>query len=195
MAWIEDLNMNGMKFRVGALDGHGEHRFTLILSKSEIEAAGENIKDILDWFSMKGQEWGLVREWAAVGYDQEYFSYEDRIVISNSEFADADEKRLCFERPARPAPRVAERKPNPGYVYLVKNQDGNYKIGRSLNPNKRIESMGVKLPFPIEAVCIIPSEQMSRLEQELHARFDDKRLNGEWFALADEDVEYIRGLA
>lgn len=82
----------------------------------------------------------------------------------------------------------------PGFVYLVKSPTGFYKIGRTKNPEKRIKSFEVKLPFEVELDALIPTVDMYRLEADLHQRFAEKRGQGEWFALTPDDVEYIKGL-
>lgn len=83
--------------------------------------------------------------------------------------------------------------PTPGYVYLLQSERG-YKIGKSKSPGKRVETLGVVLPFPIDTVALIKTPNMGQLELELHNHFADKRINGEWFALTPEDVEYIKAL-
>jgi hypothetical protein len=196
MAWVEDVTIDGMNFQVGSIGGIGDHRFSLILSDQEIIDAGERMHEILDWFVGEGQDWCLIREWRSVDFDSQYFSFENRMRVFNSRYATEDDKRYCFERPPRRTQpqRAVEPKPNPGYVYLIKNSEGHYKIGKSVNPSKRIESLGVVLPFPIEAVHIISSNRMSKLEKELHGRFEDKHIAGEWFELTQDDVEYIKSL-
>lgn len=85
------------------------------------------------------------------------------------------------------------RKPNPGYIYLVKavTPDNHYKIGLSVNPVTRIGSMGVKLPFPIDTLHTFPTSDMAMAEKSLHNKYQSKRVDGEWFALSPEDVEDI----
>lgn len=87
------------------------------------------------------------------------------------------------------------RTPKEGYVYLVKSVSGHYKIGKSINPHDRIRTFGVKLPFEVEIIHTIKSLQYHALEKFLHAKFDDKRVNGEWFNLSDDDVDYVKSLA
>lgn len=82
-----------------------------------------------------------------------------------------------------------------GYVYLIQSSTGAYKIGKTKNPQDRIRTFAIKLPFEVEYVCLIPTTDMAELETRLHQRFADKRVNGEWFNLSPEDVEYIKGLA
>lgn len=84
---------------------------------------------------------------------------------------------------------------NPGFVYLLQSPTSAYKIGRTKNPENRLKTFEVKLPFEVEFVCLIKTPHMSVLESQLHARFADKRVNGEWFDLLPEDVEYIKSLA
>lgn len=82
-----------------------------------------------------------------------------------------------------------------GYVYLLQSATGAYKIGRTKNPKDRMKTFSVKLPFEVEYICIIQTDDMYGLEQSLHDQFANKRLNGEWFNLTPEDVEHIKGLA
>lgn len=82
-----------------------------------------------------------------------------------------------------------------GFVYLIQSISGAYKIGRTVNPNNRMATFTVKLPFEVEYVCVIQCEDMYSLERQLHTQFANKRVNGEWFNLSPEDVEYIKGLA
>lgn len=87
-----------------------------------------------------------------------------------------------------------EPKPKRGYVYVIEGQ-GFYKIGRAKDANARLAHFGTKLPFPIEVVCVIESEDYVGLEAKLHRRYKSKRVNGEWFDLVPEDLEYLKSLA
>lgn len=93
--------------------------------------------------------------------------------------------------------RDKPRKPKyrPGYVYLLKSSTGHYKIGRAKNPEKRLATFTIKLPFEVDYECLIYSDDMWFLERELHIRFKEKRIQGEWFMLDDEDIAYIKSLA
>lgn len=82
-----------------------------------------------------------------------------------------------------------------GYVYLLKSPTGAYKIGRTKDPTNRLKTFEVKLPFEVDYVCVIQSNDMYGLEADLHAYYADKRINGEWFALTSDDVEQIKEMA
>jgi len=86
-----------------------------------------------------------------------------------------------------------KRKPRKGYIYLIQaiTPVNHYKIGLSKEPVTRIESMGVKLPFPVETIHIFPTDDMTTTEKTLHENFADRRVNGEWFELDEGDVDYI----
>lgn len=81
-----------------------------------------------------------------------------------------------------------------GFVYLLKSSTGSWKIGKTKYPDDRIYTFGVKLPFEVEYDHLIESDDMSSLEKSLHRQFKKKRINGEWFALDDNDVQYIKSL-
>lgn len=87
------------------------------------------------------------------------------------------------------------RKGRKGYVYLLKSPSKAYKIGLSSNPEQRLKNFGIQLPFEVQFEHLISTNNMYRLEKELHTKFASKRINGEWFNLSDDDVAYIKGLA
>lgn len=93
-------------------------------------------------------------------------------------------------------PQKHARKPQPkeGYVYLL-HGGGAFKIGKAQDPSKRIRQLEIALPYPVQTVATVPTDDARALESKLHKRFKDKRLNGEWFDLSAQDVAYIKGLA
>jgi hypothetical protein len=88
-----------------------------------------------------------------------------------------------------------KKKPQKGYVYLLQSPTEAYKIGRTKAPQDRIKTFGVKMPFEVEYIALIKTDDMVKLEVNLHNKFTDKRIDGEWFELSLEDVEYIKSLA
>lgn len=80
-----------------------------------------------------------------------------------------------------------------GFVYILKSGD-HYKIGNAIDPVRRLKSLQAAWPEPMEIVHKIESDRYKYIERDLHRRFAGKRVRGEWFALSDEDLAYIRGL-
>lgn len=104
---------------------------------------------------------------------------------------------VLLNRPVKTRKQTAPRKrtSTEGYVYLVQSVTGAYKIGRTIDPNNRLKTFNVKLPFEVEYVVTIKTPNMYQLETDLHNQFAEKRVNGEWFNLSPADVNYIKGLA
>jgi len=65
------------------------------------------------------------------------------------------------------------------------------KIGysTSASPLDRFESFKTYAPYGAEILGFIPTTEAKRLEEILHKRYQNKRLNGEWFDITVEDVE------
>lgn len=80
----------------------------------------------------------------------------------------------------------------PGYVYII-HSAGRYKIGLSASPQTRLPA--IQSPFPIEIICLIPTDNMRLLEEQLHEQFNHVRKYGEWFELSDVDVKSIKHMA
>lgn len=85
------------------------------------------------------------------------------------------------------------RKPQPGFIYVLEEPINRwYKIGRAKNVERRL--LGIELPFKVNRICSIPTNQMIWAERDLHQHFAAKRLNGEWFHLDAQDVEWLLSL-
>jgi hypothetical protein len=105
------------------------------------------------------------------------------------------EEQKAIERDAAKAARQAQPRLLAGYVYVLRQVGGtHYKIGRTVNPNDRLRTFSVKLPFAVEYEILIPTPNCYSLEVELHELYASKRVDGEWFSLDDSDLEYLRGL-
>lgn len=81
-----------------------------------------------------------------------------------------------------------------GYVYLIRHatEPGLYKIGKTNNPSNRLKTFNVKLPFEVDYEILIQTDNMTRVEKEWHDHFSHRRINGEWFALDEQDVKWMR---
>lgn len=79
-----------------------------------------------------------------------------------------------------------------GFVYLLRADNGIYKIGCTKRPDARIKQLGIQLPYELEVICLLPAQDMRLLESKLHERFNERRVNGEWFQLTESDIEEIK---
>jgi Meiotically up-regulated gene 113 len=83
-----------------------------------------------------------------------------------------------------PIPHSEDR----GVVYLL-HAGAHYKIGKTIDPQSRYEALDIQLPWKVERVHEIATNNIHRLERHWHRHFADRRGNGEWFDLTSDDVE------
>lgn len=109
-----------------------------------------------------------------------------------------------FERPypADPPPSREAPKPSgkgirrmintrdevPGFVYLMRDtiHQHCYKVGLTRDVKNRIRQIG-----QVHLIHTISTDNMAITEKELHFRLENKHINGDWFALDDENVKAI----
>jgi hypothetical protein len=86
--------------------------------------------------------------------------------------------------------------PKFGYVYIIAEPSGTFKIGKTSNLEQRIKTHGVKLPYKdVKYLHTFPCLDMSKTEAALHDMYKWQRLNGEWFLLNQSQLDAIRGLS
>jgi len=79
------------------------------------------------------------------------------------------------------------------YVYLLDNGKDQYKIGKSINPEKRLQQLQTGNPDKLSFKHIIECVKYPALylEKRLHKWFSWSRIRGEWCNLSSEDLEYL----
>jgi predicted GIY-YIG superfamily endonuclease len=77
-----------------------------------------------------------------------------------------------------------------GYVYLIKCEGVNYyKIGISKStPKNRLSNLQSGCPFKLDYVTIVHCDHYSLIEAQLHRKYRDKNIRGEWFELSPTDL-------
>lgn len=79
---------------------------------------------------------------------------------------------------------------NPGYVYVY-GDSRRFRIGRTVDPSAVLEALPYDSAEDAELVHFIESTDHQWAERQIHRRFEKKRIEGEWFALAGPDLEWI----
>jgi hypothetical protein len=74
-----------------------------------------------------------------------------------------------------------------GFVYLLKSGRF-YKIGHTLDVGRRRYELAIQLPEPVKEIHVISTDDPLGIERYWHARFSERRRNGEWFELTRADV-------
>jgi hypothetical protein len=80
-----------------------------------------------------------------------------------------------------------------GFVYLMQWED-EYKIGKAVDVERRQKQLARELDRDITVLHRIFSTDYTRAESDLHDKYVDKCLHGEWFALDDDDVAWIMSI-
>lgn len=81
-----------------------------------------------------------------------------------------------------------------GYVYVIGNGRGYYKIGQTdKQVEKRLAALQIGSPDPLSIVHVISHINQARIERELHEKFMAKRVRGEWFKLDRSDLLTLTG--
>lgn len=70
-------------------------------------------------------------------------------------------------------------------IYFIGNKKENIcKIGVSNNVDKRIKEIQCSCPFEVEVLITYAVSDDYLIERALHNKYDEHRLNGEWFNLS-----------
>lgn len=76
----------------------------------------------------------------------------------------------------------------PGYVYIIGDRESQ-KIGHTFgNPKGRLKAIQTCSPKKLRIILAFPCDKPDEEEINLHKRYIDKRLIGEWFSLSEGDL-------
>ena len=78
-----------------------------------------------------------------------------------------------------------------GFAYLIKAENGLVKIGQTSDLRSRFLTLYTVIPVEIEIVAYCQCENYEQLERQLHQKYANVRVKGEWFALSDKEVSAI----
>jgi len=78
----------------------------------------------------------------------------------------------------------------PTALYVIKAGEF-YKVGISVNHEKRIETLSAGNPEPtyIKLLYVLPSEDSETIEKRIHEKLQDYSIRGEWFRSSDEEIQ------
>ena len=79
-----------------------------------------------------------------------------------------------------------------GAVYLIHLGDTDvYKIGFSIDPERRLKQLQGKCPLPLTILFEWWGHDYESFEAGIHYWFRDKRIIGEWFKLDIKDIKWL----
>ena len=77
------------------------------------------------------------------------------------------------------------------YVYMVRAENGLFKIGTTNHLHSRVITLRSSSPVSVTLIRYSISYKSMLLESALHERFADRRSHGEWFRLSEDDLLYL----
>ncbi len=92
---------------------------------------------------------------------------------------------------AAPSAQAARPATVAGHVYLVRSGE-HYKIGATTDPLRREGELQIAVPGGVTPVHSLATDDPFGIEAYWHRRFANKRANGEWFLLDQDDVAAFR---
>jgi predicted GIY-YIG superfamily endonuclease len=84
-----------------------------------------------------------------------------------------------------------EKRGKKGFLYVIKDNDNNFKIGIAKNFKRRLKNY-TEMAYNPEVIHVMECKDNRQVEKYFSTVFESKRLKGEWFKLNKKDVEYIK---
>lgn len=78
-----------------------------------------------------------------------------------------------------------------GYVYILYSKSGHYKIGKSVDPFNRANTIGTQMPFPVHLIYAAKVSDADGIERFLHRIFRFSRVHGEWFTFTRDNLRWL----
>lgn len=79
-----------------------------------------------------------------------------------------------------------------GFIYVLHAFDDIYKIGKAQHLDSRIYQLQIQLPYKVELVFSDCTHDLGAVEAGIHKHLSGCRINGEWFRLSPDDLQYVR---
>lgn len=115
-----------------------------------------------------------VKEWWSDKINQESSKYTSSYILFTKFFELCDKIKTTYVKPQQK-------------TYIMYDSTFKaYKIGKSVDPSIREKTLGAQFPnISLFAIC------QDNIENELHKKYSNKRIRGEWFNLSNDDLKDI----
>lgn len=81
------------------------------------------------------------------------------------------------------------------YVYVIGHPEGFVKIGRSKDPEQRLQEIQTSSPYDLWIIAQFPVDNSNTVEGQLHDRFSDRNVRGEWYEFDIGEYDAIFDMA
>ena len=182
-AWLNWIDNQLVKFRYEEKEPEPDDSYKIKLS-AKIRLSMPILKALIYLYERRAWKVHHIRESKSKGKLYNHFLIFSAPSAEQMELLDSLEQRRKFIR--------RDNDYKTGFVYLLKGENGLYKIGRSKVPDVRINTITKAIaPFDIKTVHTAFYPDCYKAESDLHKLFANKRVRGEWFELSNEDIVAI----
>ena len=128
---------------------------------------------------------------AGAGYSFPVFLDDQRLPIERVTLPNTDAEHVAFYRRSKGAYR--NELTRIGFIYALHVPELKaVKIGRTIDPLARIKGYQTAYPRPLRYALLLPTLTPYADERELHQRFHDHLIQGEWYREAPEVIEWMK---
>lgn len=136
-------------------------------------------------------EWLQIRE----GIDHFYATQGHTVDAHNQKLFNKRSRPGASKRVSKPKKPVTvstrRHRATKGFVYVIQSEMGHYKIGKAKDPYSRNHTIGTEHAYRTWLVYVAKCTDHTRAERVLHEALAEWRLNGEWFGLPPEKLEWV----
>lgn len=123
--------------------------------------------------------------------------FQDQILFLESdieEYRDMHNVEQQINSARQPSCHIpALDRPFNGYVYILR-YGIHFKIGKATSIRQRLTALGISMPEEPELIHVIKACNPDIGERLLHRKFWPKHVRGEWFALDQKDIEWLKSI-
>jgi hypothetical protein len=151
----------------------------------DVSAGDKLAKDILHLLKIDGNSWYIYKVNPSIRDNGVVNTFNRRV----SAHIKAAKKR---EREATKKAKLetVAKQPKIGRIYFIQQgENGAIKIGYTTNPEKRLKALATASPYRLHVRLVI--EGSKKLEKDLHNKFAQWQLDGEWFEPCQEIMDFI----
>ena len=117
-----------------------------------------------------------------------YYKSQENIDNINQRTIEKDYYEMSHMEKSIPTPRI----PQKGYIYFILDNSKKVKIGKTKYLEERILQLEKILGEPIILHHFFKTFDITKSEKKLHKKYKQYRLNGEWFNLPKEELDFIK---
>lgn len=130
-------------------------------------------------------------EWAEVRsrVDAFFSEYDDAVINQHNreQYAKIEAERIA----KKATPSMPSDKLKGGYIYVLRSEAGHYKIGKAKDPFSRGRTIGTQHAYEVKLIYVALCLDYTRVETYLHQALASYRMNGEWFNLPQDKIDWL----